>query len=180
MNKKQSPAKSLTLAALFLAMAMVAQLFGRFNPDFSRIFVGPIINALILLTIYFAGSSFGFLVALATPILAFLLGQLNPAMAPMIPFIMLANFIYALAFAFFHDNLPERITASLFGSVAKYITFILSIRFLLPALGISFPPKLAKNLPVAFGLTQLIAALLGALLAVILIEILRKRTAASV
>ena len=37
--------RSMNLAALFLAMIVIIQLLGRFNPDFSRLFVGPLINA---------------------------------------------------------------------------------------------------------------------------------------
>lgn len=66
--------KSMILAALFLGMMIVIQLLGRFNPDFSRIFVGPMINALFLLAVIFCGRRYGILLAVISPLMAFMTG----------------------------------------------------------------------------------------------------------
>ena len=90
--------RKITLAGLFLALAMVFQLLGRSYPDVSRNLVGPLINMLLLLCVWYSGLRFGLILSIMTPVTALILGQLNPVMAPFIPFIALGNIVFVLVF----------------------------------------------------------------------------------
>lgn len=165
--------KRITLAGLFLALAIVFQLLGRSYPDVSRNLVGPLINMLLLLCVWYCGLRYGLMLSILTPLTALLVGQLNPVMAPFMPFIMIGNALLVLAFHFFRNHLPGRIIGIILGAIIKYFFMSLSVRFIAPSLGL--PDPVLKNMAFAFGTVQLIAALIGGLLAMIVIELLDKR-----
>lgn len=172
--RKNDETRNLVTAAFLLSIAIVVQFVGRFNPEFSRIFVGPVINAIILLAVYFSSPKFGFIVAFSTPLLAYFTGQLNPAFLPIVPFIIIANLIYALTFALYRKNTVERIVSGIIGSLLKFGFLLFSIKVLVPLLGIDLGEKLNARLSIAFGTIQLITALIGVAVAVVLIDILNR------
>lgn len=167
--------RSMILTALFLGMAIVIQLLGRFNPDFSRVFVGPLINALLLLTVIFCGRRYGMLLAVLSPIMAFATGQLNPALAPFIPFIMLGNLALVIPFSFLLRNLTTQVIGIVIGSGLKFFVMMMAAQYAVPVFGLPIPPALQQRLPVAFGLVQLYAALIGGAIALVLGSLLKKR-----
>lgn len=179
-TRQSQHTKDLVLASLLLALAVVAQLVGRNFPGVSRLFVGPIVNAVLLLTTAMTSLALAIPVAILTPILAYAVGQLNPMLAPMIPFIIVSNVIYVIVFSFAKEQRWQRILFAILASIAKYLFFLLTTNFLLDVFKISFPEKIQNNLPVAFGTTQLIAALIGAAIALICLEILPKKWRKSV
>lgn len=170
-----SQSKRVTLAGLFLALAIVFQLLGRSFPDLSRWIVGPLINLLLLLTIWYCGGRYGYLLASLTPIMAWLVGQLNPVLAPFIPFIIVGNLLYILPFDLLRNHLPGRIMGMVTGSVLKFFFLSASVRYLLPVLNLGIPPKVQANMATAFGTVQLVAALIGGVIALIVIHMLDKR-----
>lgn len=172
---KKNEVYSLTLAAILLAIVIVVQLLGRSYPDFSRMFVGPIVNAVIILTGYFCLRKYGIIMPLLTPVMAFIVGQLNPALAPFIPFIMIGNLLYVLMFLFKNNTLTDRVISIVIGSVLKFGFLFLSAKYLVPMLKLNIPAKVQTNMLTAFGTVQLIAALIGGAVALVLIELLKKR-----
>lgn len=173
-----SQSKRITLAGLFLALAIVFQLLGRSFPDLSRWLVGPLINALLLLCSWYCGLRFGLLLSGLTPIMAWLVGQLNPALAPFIPFIVLGNMIFVLPGHLLRQTIVTRTLGIIIGSVLKYLFLANSVRYLLPALNLGIPAKVQANMASAFGTVQLIAALVGGVMALIIHELLKKRVSA--
>lgn len=165
--------RNLVLASLFLAIVVVFQLVGRFNPDISRIVVGPVVNAILLLTVYFCGRRFGFLMAVLTPLLALVTGQLNPLLAPFIPFIMLGNLALVIPFSFLLRTMTTRIVGLLVGAGLKYLVMNFAAVNAVSLFGLSIPAPVAKMLPVAFGSIQLVTALAGGALALVLIQMLK-------
>lgn len=170
MNKNT---RNLVLASLFLTIVIVIQLVGRFNPDLSRILVGPVINAILLLTAYFCGRRFGIIMACLTPLMALVTGQLNPLLAPFIPFIMLGNLALVIPFIFLDSSPVKRVIGILIGSVIKYLVMNFAATHAVSLFSLNIPANVAKMLPVAFGTVQLVAALAGGALAMILIETLK-------
>ena len=170
--------KSMILAALFLGMMIVIQLLGRFNPDFSRIFVGPMINALFLLAVIFCGRRYGMLLAVISPLMAFMTGQLNPALAPFVPFIMLGNLSLVIPFSFLQKNFSRCVIGIIVGSGLKFFVMFMAARYAVPVFGLPISPALQQKLPVAFGIVQFYAALLGGAIALTLGGLLKKRDSA--
>ena len=167
--------KSMILAALFLGMMIVIQLLGRFNPDFSRIFVGPMMNALFLMAVIFCGRRYGILLAVISPLMAFMTGQLNPALAPLIPFIMLGNLALVIPFSFLQKNFSRSVIGIIVGSGLKIFVMYMAARYAVPVFGLPISPALQQKLPVAFGIVQFYAALLGGAIALGLDRVLKKR-----
>lgn len=167
---KLSQTRQLTLSALLLAIALVAQIIGRNFPDFSRLFVGPIVNAVLFIAAALCPLIYAVIIGCLTPVLALVIGQLKAPLAPMIPFIIVSNIILVLIFSRAEDKLVSRGIWAVIASVAKYLFFLLTTNVLLSSFGISFPEKIMQKLPVAFGTTQLIAALIGAVIAILCLE----------
>ena len=165
--------RKITLAGLFLALAMVFQLLGRSYPDVSRNLVGPLINMLLLLCVWYSGLRFGLILSIMTPVTALILGQLNPVMAPFIPFIALGNIVFVLVFHLLRKHFASRIIGIVIGAVAKYLFLSFSVKLFAPYLGIRAPVQ--ANMAIAFGTVQLIAALIGGALALVVIELLDQR-----
>ncbi|HEY5560893.1 MAG TPA: hypothetical protein VIK72_03900 [Clostridiaceae bacterium] len=59
MNKST---KKLVLSSLFLALAIVFQFMGKSLPTVSQLFVGPIVNALLLMTLVVCDIGWGIVV----------------------------------------------------------------------------------------------------------------------
>ena len=97
---KNSNINKLIKASLFLALAIVFQVIGKTVPQISQFFVGPAVNAILILTVAICGGIYGVLVGSLTPILAWLTGQLPSALGPFIPFIIIGNMLFVLSFAF--------------------------------------------------------------------------------
>lgn len=167
--------RKLTIAGMLLGLVIVVQLLGRSYPDVTRNFVGPIINLILILTAWYSGPKFGLLMAMLTPLMAWLTGQLNPVLAPFIPFIMASNLIFVLGFILFKNNSLKRGLGIAIGSVLKYAFLLTSVRYLVPRLNLGIPLPVQKNMVVAFGTVQLVAALIGGYLALLIIEALHKR-----
>lgn len=176
----ETKTQKLTLAALFLALTIVAQISGRFYPDVTKLYVGPIINALLILAAIYTGPVFSLLLAFLSPILAFVTGQLNPAMAPFIPFIIAGNLLFVLVFIFSSrpfgaKNTVKQIIGIVLGSLLKFALLALAARYAVSLFHLNIPGKIALKLPVAFGLVQLYAALAGGFIALVLSAVFKKR-----
>ena len=173
-NSKNVDVKNLVRSSLFLALALVAQIIGKnATQAISQIFVGSIINTILLLAAFTCGKWWGAGVGILTPVLALLVGQLNPAFAPFIPFIMAGNVILVLIFGYLNElNAWGKYLGVVLGAVCKFLFLFLCASQLFKNLK---PEKMATLLAKAMGTPQLITALIGGVIALALIEILKKR-----
>lgn len=173
---KNSNINKLIKASLFLALAIVFQVIGKTVPQISQFFVGPAVNAILILTVAICGGIYGVLVGSLTPILAWLTGQLPSALGPFIPFIIIGNMLFVLSFAFISKRGKYgKYIGIIIGAFIKYMFLSLSASKLIPLLKLNIPEKMAAMLVISMGIPQLITALIGGAFALILIEILRKR-----
>lgn len=156
--------KKLILTGVFIAMTVAIQMLG-----FPQLVTGPAVNSMLLLSAHYIGAIGGVLVGVVTPWVAFLRGILPPPLAPMIPFIVLGNAVYVLSFSFCRRRLKNSTVGSwggiVVGSLAKFVLLSGAVRFL-----VTVPAPAAQ----AMQLPQLITALLGGLLAVLLAKMLKK------
>ncbi|WP_309245209.1 ECF transporter S component [Clostridium sp. CF012] len=166
----------LVKASLFLALAIVFQVIGKTAPQISQIFVGPTINAILILTSAICGGVYGILVGSLTPLLAWLTGQLPSAFGPFIPFIIIGNILFVLTFIIVSKRGKYgKYLGIIIGAFIKYIFLSVSASKLIPLLKLDIPTKIANKLVIAMGIPQLLTALIGGAFALILIEILKKR-----
>ncbi|MGH4124187.1 MAG: ECF transporter S component [Clostridium sp.] len=166
----------LVKASLFLALAIVFQVIGKTVPQISQFFVGPAINAILILTAAICGGVYGILVGSLTPLLAFLTGQLPSAFGPFIPFIIIGNMLFVLSFVIVSKrDKYGKYLGIIIGAFIKYIFLWISASKLIPLFNLNIPTKMANMLVIAMGIPQFITALIGGTFALILIEILRKR-----
>jgi len=142
---------------VLLAVALAVQLLRLPQPV-----TGPVVNAVLLLAAIYVGASGGIIIGLLTPAVAFMVGILPPPLAPMIPVIMAANVVLVLVFHW--TGRTNRYVGVGVAAVAKYLTFFISLKYLLVLLKITLPPALVT----AFGVPQLVTALVGGALAALI------------
>ena len=177
MNKK---IRWITETAILLALLVTLQAVTK---GFGQLVTGSCVNAVLAIAALVGGLASGLTVALISPVLAFLLG-----IAPQIltvPAIMVGNAVYVVLLYVLADksgkNLPRQVGAWLAAAVvkagvlyllvAKLICGLLADRLL--AAGTLKPPML-QALPATFSWPQLVTALIGGAVALLIAPLLRK------
>ena len=161
----------ITRTAILLALAVVFQIMGRFLLPFmgpnSNFVVGPLVNACLLVSAAAAGIWSGTAVAVISPFTAVLTGAAIPL--PFVPFIAIGNFLLVLMFHLLRRN---RIAGILTGAVLKFgLLYAVIVVFL----GIfQVKPKVAGVLLFSFSWPQLVTALVGGLVAMLVLKALGK------
>jgi hypothetical protein len=154
-NNKPFNIHWLTRTALLLAVTLAFQMLG-----FPQMVTGPAVNAMLLISATYAGPTGGIIIGILTPLIAFLRGTLAPALAPMIPFIMLGNAVYVLIWAFCRVLIKNVYAASVTGIVAGS-----AIKFFILASAVSLLVTLPLAISHAMQLPQLYTALAGGIIA---------------
>ena len=177
MNKK---IRWITETAVMLALLVALQALTK---PLGQLVTGSFVNGVLAITVLFAGLSAGITVALISPVLAFLLG-----IAPQIltvPAIMVGNAVFVVALYFLagksSKNILRQVIAWVVSAGAKFATLYAIVVWLicgvlsetLLASGAMKTPML-KMLPATFGVSQLITALIGGAVALLIVPVLRK------
>ena len=145
-----------------------------------QLVTGSCVNAVLVVTALMAGMSSGMTVALISPVMAYLLGIApNPAT---VPAIMVGNALFVTAWrlldgkALWRKALAWLAAAAIkFGALYALVVWVICgiAADALLAQGILKAPML-KALPASFGITQLITALIGGAVAMVLVPPLKK------
>ena len=177
MNKKL---RWITETALMLALLVSLQALTK---PFGQLVTGSCVNTILAISVLVGGLACGVTVAILSPVLAFLLG-----IAPQIltvPAIMVGNTLFVLLLRLIrgrgYHNIPRSILAWLIAAAAKFAALYTIVNWLIcglfaPALlaaGMLKEPML-KALPATFSWPQLITALIGGGLALVIVPVLRK------
>lgn len=177
MNQK---VRWITETAIMLALLVVLQAVTK---GFGQLVTGSFVNAVLAVTVLVAGLGSGITVALISPVLAYLLG-----IAPQIltvPAIMVGNTLYVVVLQLIcgrdGKSVIRRIVAwlaaavlkfaALYGMVAGLICGVFADSLL--AAGTLKPPMLTA-LPATFSWPQLVTALIGGGVAMLIVPVLRK------
>ncbi|MFW5897029.1 MAG: ECF transporter S component [Bacillota bacterium] len=144
-SNASSTTRWITRTALLLALTLAFQMIGLPQP-----ITGPAVNAMLILSVLFAGPVSGVIIGSLTPLIAFQRGILAAPLGPMIPFIALANAVLVLLFALVRKQQP--ILAVVVAALAKFAVLATAVR-----LFVTVPPPIA----VAMGTPQLLTALIG-------------------
>ena len=170
----------ITETALMLALLICLQALTK---PMGQLVTGSCVNAILAISALVGGLSCGLVVALCSPVLAFLLG-----IAPQIltvPAIMAGNCVYVVLLALLADksgkNILKQIIAWIVAAVAKFAALYAIVVGLicgvlsegLLAAGTLKPPML-KALPATFSWPQLFTALIGGAVALLITPVLRK------
>lgn len=176
MNKK---IRWITETAILLALLVTLQALTK---GFGQLVTGSCVNTILGIAALVGGLSCGITVALISPVLAFLLG-----IAPQIltvPAIMVGNTVYVLLLALIagnSKNIVRKVIAWVTAAVAKFAALYAIVVGLicgvlaenLLAAGTLKEPML-KALPATFSWPQLITALIGGAVALLIVPVLRK------
>ena len=177
MNKK---IRWITETAVMLALLVALQALTK---PFGQLVTGSCVNAVLAVTVLVAGLSSGITVALISPVLAYLLG-----IAPQIltvPAIMVGNALYVVLLCCIAGKDSKRIVrqiiAWMVAAGAKFAVLYAIVNWLicgvlaenLMASGLLKAPML-KALPATFSWPQLITALIGGAVALLIVPVLRK------
>ena len=177
MNKK---IRWITETALMLALLVALQALTK---PLGQLVTGSCVNAILAVAALVGGPASGITVALISPVLAFLLG-----IAPQIltvPAIMAGNTVYVVLLSLLADksgkDLGKQAAAWLLAAVGKFAALYLIVVKLF--CGVMAPGLLAsgtmkepmlKTLPAMFSWPQLITALIGGAVALLMVPVLRK------
>lgn len=163
--------KFLARTALLLAVAIAFQIFGKFIP-YNNFIVGPVVNAVLLIATAAAGVWSGISIAVIAPIVSAFTNK--AAIAPLIigfsPFIIIGNIIIVLAFHFLRKKNAVLSVAA--GSVLKF-GFLYAAIAVFTSL-VEMKPQFAATLTNLFSWPQLITALAGGAIALVILKLAGK------
>ena len=177
MNKK---IRWITETAIMLALLVTLQALTK---GFGQLVTGSCVNAVLAISVLVGGWGTGLTVALISPVLAFLLG-----IAPQIltvPAIMAGNTAYVVVLRLIigahGSSAGKRIAAWLAAAAIKFaVLYVIVVKLIcgvmapgLLAAGTLKEPML-KALPATFSYPQLITALIGGAVALLMVPVLRK------
>ena len=176
MNKK---IRWITETAIMLALLVTLQALTK---GFGQLVTGSFVNAVLAVTVLVAGLGSGITVALISPVLAYLLG-----IAPQIltvPAIMVGNAVYVVLLYLIcgkRKDVVSRVIAWVVAAAAKFAALYAIVVWLicgvladaLLAAGTLKEPML-KALPATFSWPQLVTALIGGAVALLMVPVLKK------
>ncbi|MEI6156896.1 MAG: ECF transporter S component [Atribacterota bacterium] len=163
-HTSQTMIRWVSRTAVLFALTLVIQILG-----FPQFFTGPLVNAFLILATLTTGVSSGVVIGLLTPLVAFSRGILPVPLGPMIPFIVLGNVALVIVFWLIIQKRPENLNLGVMGvvtgAVVKYLILSQSVGFL-----VSVPSLVAKSMQIP----QLITALVGGGIALVVEQALRR------
>jgi hypothetical protein len=181
LRKREKSLKTLYLTRLvfLICITLAVQLIG-----LPQLITGPVVNLMLVLTTLTLNLAAGLLLGIITPLVAAVRGQLPAFMLPMLPFIIIGNALLVTVFAAVLKLLKRKQSNAasalswpnwlgiLAGSLAKFIWLYWSAQKLLKLfMGIHPPAQLIT----AMGLLQLITAIVGGVLALVISAMLQTR-----
>ena len=158
--------RTAVLLALLIALQAVTKPLG-------QLVTGSCVNLVLGVAALFGGVWCGAAVALLSPLFAFLLG-VGPAFPQLVPMIAAGNTVFVLLLHLLGQHAAEkRWLAVILSAGGKFLSlYLLIVKLTLPLLGL--PEKQSAMLSASFAWPQLLTALIGGALAVLLCPVLKK------
>ncbi|MGI6642448.1 MAG: ECF transporter S component [Bacillota bacterium] len=146
--------RSVVRTAVFLAIAVVVQ-----SMRMPQLVTGSAVNAVLYVTALYLGPVYGAAIGCLTPWIALLTGIMK--LAPLLPVVIAGNVTLALMSGYVGKK--SRYLGVGLAAVAKYLVMTMGVKYLI-SLGTKVPPAAYTM----FTTTQLVTALIGAGLALII------------
>ena len=162
--------KTIARTGALLAICIVFQLF----KGVSVYITGPAVNAVIIIAVLSAGFLSGTIIAVIAPLVAFLVGatpilQMIPLMLPVI---MFGNWLMAVGAYYYKKN--SSVLSLIAGSAVKAAFLWLTVWYvMLPLFGQNVPDPAKAAMKMTFSVTQLVTALIGSALAVMIWKLIK-------
>lgn len=172
----------ITITAMGIALVIVAQFAGSFLPagaviagpfTVKQLITGSLVNCILFVFTAYAGLGSAVIVGILSSILASIIG-VGPTVLPIVPLIACGNAILCIIFWLIADKFSlSNLIAVISASVVKCAFLWITVA---PLLGIltSVPEKQVKALSIMFSWPQGVTALLGGILALVIIPRLKK------
>ncbi len=173
----KSKIRWITQTAVMLALLVTLQYFTK---GFGQLVTGSFVNAVLAVCVLLAGLSSGVTVALVSPVMAYLLGIAPQVLT--VPVIMVGNLLYVVMLHLLSGkSILRRIAAWVLAANVKFFALYTMVSyvicdFLAPMLlekGLLKTPMLTA-LPATFGAMQLVTALIGGGVALLITPVLKK------
>ncbi len=167
--------RTAALAALLIALQWATSGTQAFAGQY---ITGSVVNCVLTVAVLFAGLWSGVTVAVLSPFFAFLLG-IGPKLIQIVPCIALGNLVFVLLLYLFLGRKTLALWCCVVGVAvsagAKFATLYLAVvKVLIPLMGDALKAPQVKTFTLMFSYPQLITALLGGTLAMLLLPALRK------
>lgn len=150
---------TLTQSAVLIGMAVVLPLFHQ------QAITGPLVNAVLFVTTALLGIQTGIVVGLIPSVIALSVGTLPAPLAPMVPYIMIGNAIMIVTFALLKNK--NYWVAMIVASVLKFAFLFASSSLVI---GLLMKKELAASVAVMMSWPQLITALMGGMIAWVVLK----------
>lgn len=164
--------KTITRTAILIALLVALQYA---TASLGQFVTGSCVNLVLAVAALFVGLWSGVIVAAVSPFFAFLLG-IGPKLIAIVPFIALGNIVYVVVLALLGKRfaaLPKSLISVGAAAVCKFLTlFLVLVKLALPSLGLA--EKQVQTMSAMFSWPQLVTALIGGLLAVLIVPQLKK------
>jgi hypothetical protein len=158
--------------ASLLALTLIVQMAG-----FPQPVTGPLVNALLFIVTELLGLWAGIFIGLLTPVLALFRGQLPALLAPMVPFIAVANtalvILFGLTRKLKHRNPVFRFPwpGIILSAGVKYLVLLAAVKSMVPAMtGSHFPSEVEYMM----AMPQFLTAITGGVVYVVLMKFINK------
>ncbi|MBQ4600966.1 MAG: hypothetical protein IJB17_04985 [Oscillospiraceae bacterium] len=180
----------ITETAVMLALLICLQWVGSFVPDqmTKQLITGTMVNCVLAVTVLVAGMSSGIAVAIISPVCAFLFG-IAPNIITVVP-IMIGNVCFVVLLRLIIGKTMKPVwkqpVALVAAAVAKFAVLYLLVVVLICGVAsgsllgkklgdaVLLAPPMLKMLPTMFAWPQLVTALAGGALALLIVPVLRK------
>ena len=160
--------KRITRTALLIAMLVAVQYATK---SLGQIVTGSCVNLILAVTALVCDVWCGSVVALISPFCAFLLGIGTPILR-LVPAIALGNLVFVLLLSIRRSGRKREMLRVVPAAVCKFLLlWALIVKLLLPAMGL--PAEKVAALSAAFSYPQLLTALLGGVLALLIVPAIR-------
>lgn len=166
----------ITETAVLLALLVTLQAVTK---PAGQLVTGSFVNAVLAIATLVAGLSSGLTIAIISPILAFLLGIAPQPLT--VPAIMVGNTVYVVLLHFLCSNRQLRLFPRILGLItaagSKFITLYSIVALVLCKLlaqPLAIKPKMAEKLIATFSWPQLITALIGGGVALLIAPLIKK------
>lgn len=174
-NKTQWITRTAALVALLIALQWATAGTQAFAGQY---ITGSVVNGVLAVAALLGGFWCGAAVALISPFCAFLLG-IGPKLLQIVPCIAAGNLIYVLLLERLlgGKNRPEwaQILCLLIAAAAKFaVLYVAVVKIVIPVMGNALKAPQIQTFTVMFSWPQLITALIGGTVALLLLPVLRK------
>ncbi len=168
----------ITRTGILVALLIVLQYATAGTSAFAGQYItGSCVNAVLAISVLTTGLWSGVAVAVISPFCAKLIG-IGPALIQIVPAIAVGNLVFVLCLHFLigrnSKSVPVQVVGLVVAAAAKFVTlYLLVVKFIIPMMG-SLKEKQVAMLSVMFSYPQMVTALVGGAVALLIAPTLRK------